>query len=125
MLSNTVSYMSLSFATSYSFLFLTISFYFLFFFIYTSFYLHFFFFFLMIRRPPRSTLFPYTTLFRSPPVRSASKPMCTRLQVRSWLQFRAAFSNSIRMFSLAPAPSCLTLRVAWADLFSEIGRAHV
>src|SRR2546427_12920397 len=26
----------------------------------------FFFFFLMIRRPPRSTLFPYTTLFRSP-----------------------------------------------------------
>src|SRR5256885_8548709 len=24
------------------------------------------FFFLMIRRPPRSTLFPYTTLFRSP-----------------------------------------------------------
>src|SRR3712207_7969642 len=28
-----------------------------------SFYI--FFFFLMIRRPPRSTLFPYTTLFRS------------------------------------------------------------
>src|SRR2546429_9719973 len=26
-----------------------------------------FFFFLMIRRPPRSTLFPYTTLFRSLP----------------------------------------------------------
>src|SRR5436309_6458525 len=31
------------------------------------------FFFLMIRRPPRSTLFPYTTLFRSPsrPARSS------------------------------------------------------
>src|SRR3712207_9162078 len=28
-----------------------------------------FFFFLMIRRPPRSTLFPYTTLFRSRPDR--------------------------------------------------------
>src|SRR5256885_17235960 len=27
-----------------------------------------FFFFLMIRRPPRSTLFPYTTLFRSPAI---------------------------------------------------------
>src|SRR3712207_7250470 len=27
--------------------------------------------FLMIRRPPRSTLFPYTTLFRSSPVASA------------------------------------------------------
>src|SRR5947208_15469314 len=29
-----------------------------------------FFFFLMIRRPPRSTLFPYTTLFRSSATRS-------------------------------------------------------
>src|SRR2546426_6454666 len=28
----------------------------------------FLFFFLMIRRPPRSTLFPYTTLFRSRPI---------------------------------------------------------
>src|SRR6266567_9574727 len=32
--------------------------------VYCSFTLTFFFFFLMIRRPPRSTLFPYTTLFR-------------------------------------------------------------
>src|SRR5687767_15685296 len=31
-----------------------------------------FIFFLMIRRPPRSTLFPYTTLFRSPAVASAA-----------------------------------------------------
>src|SRR6516165_1740827 len=28
-------------------------------------YFSYFFFFLMLRRPPRSTLFPYTTLFRS------------------------------------------------------------
>src|SRR5688572_33283438 len=33
--------------------------------IFYVFYSFFFFFFLMIRRPPRSTLFPYTTLFRS------------------------------------------------------------
>src|SRR5256885_16121962 len=34
-----------------------------------------FFFFLMIRRPPRSTLFPYTTLFRSraAPLRGGSR----------------------------------------------------
>src|SRR6202042_2476198 len=32
---------------------------------------HGFFFFLMIRRPPRSTLFPYTTLFRSLPIAPA------------------------------------------------------
>src|SRR3989442_9551290 len=31
------------------------------------------FFFLMIRRPPRSTLFPYTTLFRSSLVGAASQ----------------------------------------------------
>src|SRR5262247_4726043 len=32
-----------------------------------------FFFFLMIRRPPRSTLFPYTTLFRSPAATRAGR----------------------------------------------------
>src|SRR6266516_5230503 len=36
------------------------------------FFLFFFFFFLMIRRPTRSTLFPYTTLFRSIAPRSAA-----------------------------------------------------
>src|SRR6266498_4000853 len=35
-----------------------------------------FFFFLMIRRPPRSTLFPYTTLFRS---QDARRPARVRL----------------------------------------------
>src|SRR3712207_6892983 len=34
-----------------------------------------FFVFLMIRRPPRSTLFPYTTLFRSPRTRPAPRPV--------------------------------------------------
>src|SRR3712207_8216675 len=39
----------------------------------------FLFFFLMIRRPPRSTLFPYTTLFRSPrkPCARSGKPSVT------------------------------------------------
>src|SRR3712207_8511796 len=35
-------------------------------------------FFLMIRRPPRSTLFPYTTLFRSIPTEDAM-PLFKRL----------------------------------------------
>src|SRR3989441_13338392 len=38
---------------------------------------HSFFFFLMIRRPPRSTLFPYTTLFRS---HAGHLPYRTRLR---------------------------------------------
>src|SRR5271167_5093803 len=37
------------------------------------FHVGFFFFFLMIRRPPRSTLFPYTTLFRSTGSRSLAR----------------------------------------------------
>src|SRR3712207_8145341 len=43
-----------------------------------------FFFFLMIRRPPRSTLFPYTTLFRSvtpvaSPIRSVRMAAAARI----------------------------------------------
>src|SRR2546430_4149725 len=47
-----------------------------------------FFFFLMIRRPPRSTLFPYTTLFRSIALRysfsaSASLPCSSSHSART------------------------------------------
>src|SRR5207302_10006068 len=39
------------------------------------------FFFLMIRRPPRSTLFPYTTLFRSAKSNpAASAPVCPKFR---------------------------------------------
>src|SRR5260370_40644376 len=38
----------------------------------------------MIRRPPRSTLFPYTTLFRSPPfLESGPMPPAPRLAWRN------------------------------------------
>src|SRR2546422_2113188 len=36
------------------------------------------FFFLMIRRPPRSTLFPYTTLFRSSRLHQQERSWCNR-----------------------------------------------
>src|SRR5256885_12027285 len=43
-----------------------------------------FFFFLMIRRPPRSTLFPYTTLFRSlPPDARCAKCGCAEFTKES------------------------------------------
>src|SRR5437016_10890920 len=50
-------------------------FFFLFFLSFLFIFCFFFFFFLMIRRPPRSTLFPYTTLFRS---RTRSMPLSER-----------------------------------------------
>src|SRR5258708_20967226 len=47
-----------------------------------------FFFFLMIRRPPRSTLFPYTTLFRSVSLQGNEAHVrfgASEAQARDWL----------------------------------------
>src|SRR3712207_8482213 len=49
----------------------------------------------MIRRPPRSTLFPYTTLFRSPPSPAASR------------------RSSAGRAGPPPAPSARRWRAAW------------
>src|SRR5438477_3695950 len=46
--------------------------------LYSSF--SFLFFFLMIRRPPRSTLFPYTTLFRSREIREVHVDLAPDLE---------------------------------------------
>src|SRR3712207_7399965 len=43
-----------------------------------------FFFFLMIRRPPRSTLFPYTTLFRSVQVSTSRATLLVYLMLKPW-----------------------------------------
>src|SRR2546429_3184707 len=51
-----------------------------------------FFFFLMIRRPPRSTLFPYTTLFRSTARQGffkAAYRLTARWQVRGEANWRS------------------------------------
>src|SRR2546429_2797922 len=54
-----------------------------------------FFFFLMIRRPPRSTLFPYTTLFRSIYCASIGISRCPRsMSTQSDTRFGRPRSNS-------------------------------
>src|SRR5215467_15752188 len=59
-----------------------------------------FFFFLMIRRPPRSTLFPYTTLFRSPPHPPCPAPRrVRRLPLRPWPAGRGGDRKSTRLNS--------------------------
>src|SRR5256885_16975971 len=104
------------------------------------------FFFLMIRRPPRSTLFPYTTLFRSPPfqveVLQGVHHMRIQACIRAWLATMdcmpiaaqdcwkaVCFSDTMRVNSrrsraegLAPAMAMRVRR--WATTW-EIGRAHV
>src|SRR5256885_12598653 len=63
-----------------------------------------FFFFLMIRRPPRSTLFPYTTLFRSSPGGHGAEwePIPTiafPAQAQSFVDARLADRKSTRLNS--------------------------
>src|SRR5258705_12232871 len=48
----------------------------------------FLFFFLMIRRPPRSTLFPYTTLFRSLQMGSPARKRPARCRAKRFRQQR-------------------------------------
>src|SRR3712207_7683552 len=57
-----------------------------------------YFFFLMIRRPPRSTLFPYTTLFRSA---IATEPAW--LWIARQAPRYAAASRGIEDFAMKPA----------------------
>src|SRR2546421_7629297 len=55
-----------------------------------------FFFFLMIRRPPRSTLFPYTTLFRSPLGRQHEAfALAEQGTIGSWALIRVSWGRSI------------------------------
>src|SRR5436189_3986023 len=54
------------------------------------------FFFLMMRRPPRSTLFPYTTLFRSRPVSALARSSLRLMPPEYVLTTRSAASERDR-----------------------------
>src|SRR5260370_2453555 len=47
----------------------------------------------MIRRPPRSTLFPYTTLFRSPPTKQNGSPAIVGFEAKLWAAADALRNN--------------------------------
>src|SRR3712207_8479795 len=65
----------------------------------------------MIRRPPRSTLFPYTTLFRS----------SARAQVQSLVHgVRSAFAEAGARVALETQPPGYLIRIDPG----QIGRAH-
>src|SRR5438876_974886 len=57
-----------------------------------SFFLYSFFFFFMIRPPPRSTLFPYTTLFRSHPAAILPRRLGPLFALALWSANRALCS---------------------------------
>src|SRR2546425_5145714 len=61
----------------------------------------------MIRRPPRSTLFPYTTLFRSLLLAAAFRRL-------TWRTLRDAFQATIRTTSM------VMLIIIFASIFSHV-----
>src|SRR2546430_6039655 len=63
----------------------------------------------MIRRPPRSTLFPYTTLFRSVP--SATSSPARAILIR--------FADHENWKSLTPVPPIVVVRRATAILLGR------
>src|SRR3712207_8099842 len=65
--------------------------------------------FLMIRRPPRSTLFPYTTLFRS-----------DGMDLDIWTS-DLALGNQVRDYAIAKYPVQYT---CWQDLFVNLGTGY-
>src|SRR2546430_11663057 len=68
-----------------------------------------FFFFLMIRRPPRSTLFPYTTLFRSDDVSTVALDQLDEPQLAD--AQRASLSRSEEHTSELQSQSNLVCRL--------------
>src|SRR3989442_12507512 len=63
-----------------------------------------YFFFLMIRRPPRSTLFPYTTLFRSPSLSLPHRPYHTH-DDRQWLKADEVVRIDVEIW-----PTCMVFK---------------
>ena len=82
----------------------------------------------MIRRPPRSTLFPYTTLFRSDPIEAGQMrntqvfvgdyipPRANEVQVSSLCRFKARWHNSKKVVSLLDWPTIPLSRIHTAPI---------
>src|SRR2546428_10386046 len=70
----------------------------------------------MIRRPPRSTLFPYTTLFRSPP--SLGFPACHTLHLGSNANVPTLSSSGLSPAitrAVKPSPLSVSIFQAWSS----------
>src|SRR2546430_14205996 len=81
----------------------------------------------MIRRPPRSTLFPYTTLFRSYPDIEREKEI-VRVRVpevdENLADQIARVVRSIRALELKKAPS-ISETIDWARTLLYLGKSEI
>src|ERR1035441_10796480 len=83
----------------------------------------FLFFFLMIRRPPRSTLFPYTTLFRSrPPIWPKRLTSWSRPVENNVLRDRKSTRLNSSHLGISYAAFCLKKKVVIAKMGLRPGR---
>src|SRR5438477_7070641 len=85
----------------------------------------------MIRRPPRSTLFPYTTLFRSrsspPSCRPCGHTRGRRPRPPTWRDRKSTRLNSSHM-SISYAVFCLKKKnknQQWLKVYQENNRHHI
>src|ERR1035438_10795849 len=78
------------------------------------------FFFLMIRRPPRSTLFPYTTLFRSSLPRSAAFPRRPRHHQRHQRPDRKSTRLNSSHLGISYAVFCLKKKKTYKQTHAKI-----
>src|SRR2546430_7756080 len=74
----------------------------------------------MIRRPPRSTLFPYTTLFRSPP-----EVMFLKRDVDDLLRdYRAAGRGKVKLVIADPSADSAARREAQDRKSTRLNSSH-
>src|SRR2546426_1242574 len=79
----------------------------------------------MIRRPPRSTLFPYTTLFRSPFMVRNQFTGGDWVQQGKWLQFSAGLSPTLFGFFPGKNPNKVGDRPALDRKSTRLNSSHL
>src|SRR5438067_11639626 len=79
----------------------------------------FYFFFLMIRLPPRSTLFPYTTLFRSLGKVTVADVLAAQPVTTNLLKFMRASIKMIGVSNLQSFIASMTQKLTLSDISDE------
>src|SRR5947207_7371457 len=69
----------------------------------------------MIRRPPRSTLFPYTTLFRSSGINCFRRRLATKFSAPRRERVNAARQGRIRLQPGSAIPATVEQRLNWSQ----------
>src|SRR5258705_9301732 len=78
----------------------------------------------MIRRPPRSTLFPYTTLFRSQDTIGAPQPLAPERERALWYQWYFQTERGRLGLAANRRPLCRLLWELWSPIWHFTDRSE-